>query len=280
MEKLTSPTGIETYWKKIDPVTARKILDEKNHPNQRPINQRRVERLRKDLKEGLFLESHQGLCFDLEGCLIDGQHRLEAIASSGISCFILVSEKADPRLFRRIDQGQSRTLRDLLAFSGLEVSKHISSAIALISSIASGYSSTTGTYFHFEHSEAVLRKYEDSIREIAEATKGAEVVMKIRHGGCIAAAFFAHLVDRKKTLDWLHKAKTGENLKAGDPELAYRKFMVTNHKGLTRGNVFKACAISLFKKVNGIPCEKILLSSQSSLADELVLQSGFYKASV
>ena len=78
------------------------------------------------LKEGSFHTTHQGIA--MEGTIenpiriFDGQHRLMAIVSTGISCNILVSENSDISCFENADNGLPRTLSDRVGIKGKETS--------------------------------------------------------------------------------------------------------------------------------------------------------------
>lgn len=42
----------------------------------RPLKQAHVDRLAREMAAGRWRLTHQGIAFDVSGCLIDGQHRL------------------------------------------------------------------------------------------------------------------------------------------------------------------------------------------------------------
>lgn len=72
-------------------------LNTKNRPFRR-IRAQYFERL---LRSGTFKFTHQGISFDETGKLHDGQHRLTAIARSGISAKMLVArnQPSDNQLY-------------------------------------------------------------------------------------------------------------------------------------------------------------------------------------
>ncbi len=59
--------------------------------------------------------THQGFALDLHGCLIDGQHRAQAIIDTGISVTAQVTYGLDPDAFAAIDGGRVRTTGDYVA---------------------------------------------------------------------------------------------------------------------------------------------------------------------
>lgn len=69
-----------TTWEIIDAEVARKYL-EKNICN-RPLRPTRVQQYVRDIIEGRWPLTHQGIAFDINGNLTDGQHRLTAIVEA------------------------------------------------------------------------------------------------------------------------------------------------------------------------------------------------------
>lgn len=93
----------------VTPAMAEKWL-KKNHNKQRPIMQRRVERLASDMKAGAWRLTHQGICFGAGDDLIDGQHRLAAIVASGVTVQLLVCREPSLKFHSPIDRGAARSL--------------------------------------------------------------------------------------------------------------------------------------------------------------------------
>jgi len=90
----------------------------KNFERNRPVNKASVQRFAAEMKAGTWTLTHQGLAFDKEGRLIDGQHRLLAIKASGISVSMLVVyyESASPLL--ALDRGTTRDVGAVLEIDG------------------------------------------------------------------------------------------------------------------------------------------------------------------
>jgi hypothetical protein len=55
-----------------------------------------------------------------DGVVIDGQHRLKAIAQSGVTTKMWVCRGIDANMFKYIDQGKSRDLKDIMTIKGWE----------------------------------------------------------------------------------------------------------------------------------------------------------------
>ncbi len=61
---------------------------------------------------GEWITTHQGIAFSVDGLLLDGQHRLEAIVESNTALEMLVVTGIDANAFKVIDGGIKRTITD------------------------------------------------------------------------------------------------------------------------------------------------------------------------
>ncbi len=96
----------------IGPQEALKILARTRE--NRPIRRGWVAALADLIKRGKWRTTHQGIAIDLDGYLIDGQHRLLAIIESGKSVGVAVTRGLDKSAYHDIDCGLSRTTGDRL----------------------------------------------------------------------------------------------------------------------------------------------------------------------
>lgn len=105
-------TNIET----ITPELAERYLQA--NTDNRKIRQRVVDAIARDMLNGDFVLTHQGIAFDADGLLIDGQHRLAACVKSGVPMTVMVTRGIDRSSAEAIDTGIKRTFQDGLNFSG------------------------------------------------------------------------------------------------------------------------------------------------------------------
>jgi hypothetical protein len=115
--------GTRTYWAVITPELAVAWL-ERNEKN-RQLKPTVVQRYQNEMMVGRWKRTHEGVAFDSAGILIDGQHRLHAIAATGLSQTLLITEGLDPQTRVAIDQGPGRTMRDNAQIMGLVEAAHI-----------------------------------------------------------------------------------------------------------------------------------------------------------
>lgn len=108
---------MKTEFVRVTPSLAREWL--KMNTKNRAIRSSHVETLRQSFERGEQVTTHQGIAFDKEGILIDGQHRLSAIAQmyEGFEFVMMVTWGLDrEKVFPVVDATQAkRTTSDVLA---------------------------------------------------------------------------------------------------------------------------------------------------------------------
>jgi len=101
----------------LTPAIAKELLT--LNMNNRRIQQRRIISLRAELAKGFFV-GENSIKFDWDGVLLDGQHRLTAIASMNddFRMQIFMSVNNDPNMRWVIDTGRRRSVGDTLTIMG------------------------------------------------------------------------------------------------------------------------------------------------------------------
>jgi hypothetical protein len=97
----------------VTPELAREYLAT-NIENNRPIVIGKVDMFTRLIKSGKWVLTHQGIAFDEKGRLIDGQHRLSAIAKSGMTVPVMVTMNVPKNAIMAMDQGTARKPRDVM----------------------------------------------------------------------------------------------------------------------------------------------------------------------
>lgn len=101
----------------IDARMASAILAHCNSRN-RPISRISVAFLASEIAGGRFRDSGQGIGFDRNGVLVDGQHRLKAVEETGIPIVTTINYGLDPEVFASIDTHKQRRASDVLGIEG------------------------------------------------------------------------------------------------------------------------------------------------------------------
>ena len=137
------PNGnlISVTYQLVTPAQAQVWLENNNCKN-RNLSLRNAEKIKKDLLEDRFVFTGDPIRFDKEGVLVDGQHRLNSIASSGKSVWLLVIEGLDMSATDRIDQGLVRSVADILQMTGRHIT-NVSTCVSIANVLSYGYPETT-----------------------------------------------------------------------------------------------------------------------------------------
>lgn len=98
--------------------------------NNRPLRRRTVDRYRDDMLAGRWLLSADPVRFNVDGDLIDGQHRLTAIAEcDGLSLPLLVVRGLSRETQMVMDQGVKRTPGDQLSLNGTKSGGYVAATV-------------------------------------------------------------------------------------------------------------------------------------------------------
>lgn len=105
-------TKIRSRWLTLTPEIAQ-VFMEVNIDN-RTKREKHLERITSDMAEGRYEVTHQGVAFDDQDHLIDGQHRCTAIINSGEAQWTLVTDGLHERAKRVIDNNAKRATQDFM----------------------------------------------------------------------------------------------------------------------------------------------------------------------
>jgi len=101
----------------VTPERALNWLENANNRNRR-VSDAYVQRLARDMRNGRWVLTHEGIAFDPNGMLLDGQHRLWAVvmAETAVQMHIWFNVTAESLMV--INSGRARTLTDNLKLGG------------------------------------------------------------------------------------------------------------------------------------------------------------------
>ncbi|MFD7919468.1 hypothetical protein ACFV3R_09605 [Streptomyces sp. NPDC059740] len=114
------PTGTDLPWVHpvdVTPSLARQWLEHRNRRNRR-LRPRVVATYARDMSQGRWMENGETIKFASDGTLLDGQHRLEAVITSGRTVRVLVVEGLPLAAQQTMDAGARRTTGDALSLQG------------------------------------------------------------------------------------------------------------------------------------------------------------------
>lgn len=152
----------------VTPDMAREWL-KKNRFN-RPLKPRLVDKYVRQILAGNWQRTHQGIAFDSQGVVLDGQHRLWAIIQTGQAMPLLIFLNESQTAHESIDNGRARSLLDVVRLELRDntiKSKHLG---ALKAMWAGRYCKNQDDLTAVEIG-AMLRRYNNAVRFAVDMTE-------------------------------------------------------------------------------------------------------------
>ena len=120
VQPVLGPLPVATGWIDIDPRLAVTLLRRNRPGANRKVDPGTSFFYGRQMAGGDWKATGQGLLFDRNGHLIDGQHRLYAIllSSTTVRMFVLTEIEAIPNLFAYVDSSRPRTAATALQTAG------------------------------------------------------------------------------------------------------------------------------------------------------------------
>ena len=276
MTETTLPTfGIE----QITPDFAERVLEEKNTKN-RKVKPANLKRLITSIDNGEWILTNQGIAFDKEGNLLDGQHRLLAIVKTGKTLPIMVARNMDPKIFHCVDTGTARTAADGLYIKGSAASKHLAAGIKvylLYKTYPKGTWRNVTVPTHMEIHNEYERQKEDWDKIIYEMG----IYHRKFHCFHLSAGIpFYKLVQEKKykqeiLTEFLTQFSEGVNLEIDNPILSFRNQLM--QKGFRlRGSFYQRYQLNAFIRLVNFHINKVkktrFMAPPSDVGNVLTIQ--------
>lgn len=194
--------------------------------HNRPVNEAHVKRLARDIQAGRWRLTHQGIAFDTDGLLIDGQHRLWAIIEAGTSITTRVFFNEPPENRHVLDSGQRRSNLDILNLTG-QVGEVTSRHLATLRAMLAGCSSHTVRVTPGEEAEQ-YRRHRGAVEFAVQHlnTAGVQGVAKSDVRAAIARAWYS--TEHGKLVHACDVLKSGMPAGNGDAPLCMlRNFLIS-----------------------------------------------------
>lgn len=102
----------------VTPDLARIWLSAAINSGNRSVRRGVVTRYREDMVNGRWHLAGDPIRFDVDGRLIDGQHRLHAVAAAGVPVQFIIGRGFQKEVQAVLDQGATRNAADVLRFNG------------------------------------------------------------------------------------------------------------------------------------------------------------------
>jgi hypothetical protein len=235
--------GLKSVWADVTPAMAKRWLE--NNFRNRPLVEDVVAAYARDMVNGVWVPTHQGIAFSDKDELIDGQHRLHAIVRSGVTIRMMVTfgipakiEGSEMTTMDAVDRGRTRSVADQLKIQhGLDNGSIIAAVCTSLGYMCYGERTRR---LSVGQALEIYRAFENPIQWVIVHRPRAH---GLRATGVLAGFSFALAVD-PSFVDgstgvsiMFENLVSGENLAQGSPILALRNFLISDQaKLLTRSN--------------------------------------------
>lgn len=215
------------------PMLARLLLE--RNPFNRPISKRNAQDLAADIANKRFLFNGESIVVSKTGVLLDGQHRCQQVAATGIAIETVIVFGPDDEARFTIDTGKSKSVSNFLAMKG----KQYTHALAA----AANYHLQWREFNYINFGGGVNTPTKAAILAAASELRGLETsveftatCMKTTRSHAVLA--FCHFVFWKRSTreaadHFIHKIIEGDELRRDDPIFVCRKFLMATKRGIT-----------------------------------------------
>jgi hypothetical protein len=232
----------------ITPELAADWLENRNLSANRNLSEHVAAKYAKAMSEGRWLFTHQGIAFDTEGWLIDGQHRLRAVAISGVTVEMFVVPGCDAATFAVLDNGFKRQAHQLIDVHGAPVVAAAARILAIVTGEAVGISVQQGVYDTQLPTDEVVR-VANLWPELSDLYVSIDACYRSSHVNRpmhLAVLAQASRTQYKRRLEsWFDGLQEGAGLAATDPRLLLRNRFIRDSKQL---NVQRGLTYNLIAK--------------------------------
>lgn len=194
----------------------------------RPISKSVVRGFAEAMKRGEWLVTHQGIAFDVDGVLIDGQHRLAAVVEADVPVDLTVFTEVAEGAFDVLDTGKRRNAADVLAIEGEKSSTMLAAMVRTVWLFENrpDLNWSGGAAAVTNHQIVQTLEAHPRVRDfvsLGERIAGATGMIKSAAG---AASYLAEQANKRADLDpWYEGVIDGAGLAKTDPRLLFRKVM-------------------------------------------------------
>lgn len=195
---------------------------ETNPRLNRPLNEATVSAYARDMQAGKWVFSEAAICFDAEGNLINGQHRLNACCLAGVPFRCLVIRNMPHGAQEVMDQGRIRKLPDILHLRGNTHNNRLAAALRAMTYIKHATSAFRG----YRATNAELLQILERHPRLVESVGMFDMPPKGVAPGLLAAIHYVgkHMLKEPEKADAFAQVfVTGVPTYTGDPAHALRE---------------------------------------------------------
>jgi anti-sigma28 factor (negative regulator of flagellin synthesis) len=204
--------------------------------HNRALRQRRVDDLAAAIQRGEWQLNGDAIRFDANGTLLDGQHRLWAIALAETPVESLVIRGLERGSQETMDMGARRNLGDVLRLRGHSNPMNLAAAVAYWWRYENGYVRVPTARPSIPQALQVLEDH-PTLPEVVADTWQVVRRFRIPQGPASAAWYEFHSIDSERADAFFESLTTGAALPEGSPILALRRWLERRASGEQAGGV-------------------------------------------
>ena len=210
----------------ITPAKAAEMLDA--NTTNRPLSRTLVRGFAEAMIRGEWMVTHQGIAFDVNGVLVDGQHRLAAVIEADVAVEMTVFTEVEDGTFDVLDTGKRRNAADVLAIEGEKSSTTLAAMVRTVWLYENRPDLTWsgGSAAVTNHQIVQTLDQHPKLRDyvaVGEQVSASTGMIKSAAG---AASYLISRVSKRAEQDeWFEGIIDGAGLGKQDPRLQFRKVM-------------------------------------------------------
>lgn len=208
-----------------------------------------VNKYARDMDGGRWILSGESIKIDWDGKLIDGEHRLRAIISSGKTIKMVVNVGLEPEAQSVMDSGAKRTIGDRFAFAGFSDRKY-GARIAAAARVCWQVDKYKSVSRSTQPTDAELIDYTENHQSIISAVyavDGLSAVVPVSPAYSAVVYYYGCLGMPEETVKFFERLRSGVGLHHTDPELLLIHRLAGNKDGLYAKFFLLARALNLVR---------------------------------
>lgn len=175
--------GLTTQLVWLTPELAAEWLT-KRHTRQRTVKHRHQESLTEDVAAGRFRLNGEAIIFDWDGCMVDGQHRCNAVVETGKPVLVTVVRGIAPEVYSTIDDTAKRTGGDALKANAVSDPSNVAAAVVMMERYRRGLILKSALVLSPAHIAEIVRGHPGLVESVAVASTLKEFPSRAALGMC------------------------------------------------------------------------------------------------
>tara|TARA_R110002012_G_scaffold103399_1_gene243336 strand:- start:17 stop:835 length:819 start_codon:yes stop_codon:yes gene_type:complete len=215
----------------LDPEQCRQLLQW--NTNNRKLSRRKVEEYRRDIADGKWEVNGEAISIDLNGKLLNGQHRLTAALEANQPITTVVVRGLSPEVVHTIDTGKKRTYSDWLGMNNVPHASGVAATMKVLANLAFGQSKIRSiTHSEMDH---ILARHPGIVESAARTNK---IFPKMATSIAAGHYIIKHLGYPETTAEnLLHVWKSGQATYVNDAMVFVREYLIRHQHNELRVSI-------------------------------------------